>query len=156
MWFQRGGYQKETANALLLLARAQRQKGDYAAALGSFDGQLRLSNQMGDPSQAALAQQGRGSVLQAQGRLPEALATFRQAYEAAHKMGDPLNSAFDMLDTADVYWRLGRYEEARQALERVGPVPRAPSPHSIARFAPHGSEPARLCRCHGVQPTRPG
>jgi tetratricopeptide (TPR) repeat protein len=123
VWFQRGGYQKETANALVLLARAERQKGDYTAALGSFDEQLRLSNQMGDASQAALAQQGRGSVLQAQGRLPEALAAYRQAYDAAHKMGDPLNSAFDLLDSADVYWRLGRYDDARQALDQAGPNP---------------------------------
>ena len=123
MWYQRGGYQKEAANSLVLLARAQRQEGDYAGALQSFDRQVHLGNQMGDPSLVALARQGSGTVLLAQGRLPEALAAFRQAYEAAHKTGDQLNSEYDLLDEADVYWRLGRYREARQSLGDAGPSP---------------------------------
>ena len=123
VWYQRGGYQKETANALVLLARAQRQKGDFAAALESFDRQLHLANQMGDASMVALAQQGSGTVLMAQGRLPEALAAYRQAYEAARKTGDRLNSEYDLLDSAEVYWRLGRYQEARESLGEAGPSP---------------------------------
>ena len=123
VWYQRGGYQKEAANSLVLLARAQRQEGDYAGALQSFDRQVHLGNQMGDPSLVALARQGSGTVLLAQGRLPEALAAFRQAYEAAHKTGDQLNSEYDLLDEADVYWRLGRYREARQSLGDAGPSP---------------------------------
>jgi tetratricopeptide (TPR) repeat protein len=121
VWYQRGGYQRETANGLVLLARAQRQKGDFTAALQSFDQQMRLGNQMADPSVVALAQQGSGTVLQAQGRLPEALAAYHQAYEAAHKTGDQLNSAYDLLDSAEVYWRLGRYQEARESLGEAGP-----------------------------------
>lgn len=123
VWYQRGGYQKETASSLVLLARAQRQKGDFAAALHSFDQQLHLASQMGDSSSVALAQQGSGTVLLAQGRLPEALAAFRQAYEAAHKTGDQLNSQYDLLDSAEVYWRLGRYQEARESLGLAGPSP---------------------------------
>jgi serine/threonine protein kinase/tetratricopeptide (TPR) repeat protein len=123
MWYQRGGYQKETANALVLLARAQRQKGDYAAAFQSFEQQLRIGKQMDDPSLVALAEQGRGSVLLAQGRLPESLAAYRQAYEAAHKTGDQLNASYDLLDSAELCWRLGRYPEARQALGDAGPNP---------------------------------
>ena len=38
-------------------------------------------------------------------------------------MGDPLNSAYDLLDSAEVFWRLGRYAEARQALDDAGPSP---------------------------------
>jgi tetratricopeptide (TPR) repeat protein len=123
VWYQRGGYQRETANALVLLARAQRRKGDFDAALGSFDRQLRLGNQMGDPSLVALAQQGRGTVLQAQGRLPEALAADHDAYEAAHRTADQLSSAYDLLNSAQVYWRLGRYREARESLGLAGPSP---------------------------------
>ena len=123
LWFQRGGYQKETANSLVLLARAQRQKGDYPSALRSFEEQLHLATQMGDPALAALAQQGSGAVLLDQGRLPEALAAYRQAYEAARKSNDRLNSEYDLLDSADVYWQLGRYPEARQSLDDAGPSP---------------------------------
>ena len=123
VWYQRGGYRKETANALVLLARAQRQKGDYAAALESFERQEQVGSQIGDPSLVALAEQGSGTVLMAQGRLPEALAAYRRAYDAAHKMGDQLNAAYDLLDAAEVYWRLGRYREAQQALGDAGPNP---------------------------------
>lgn len=123
VWFQRGGYQKETANSLVLLARAQRQKGDYPSALRSFEEQLHLANQMGDPALVALAQQGSGAVLLDQGRLPAALTAYRQAYEAARKSGDRLNSEYDLLDSADVYWQLGRYREARQSLDDAGPSP---------------------------------
>jgi len=123
VWYQRGGYRKETANALLLLARAQRQKGDYAAALKSFERQAQLGGQIADPSLVALAEQGSGTVLMAQGRLPEAQAAYRRAYEAAHKMGDQLNAAYDLLDAAEVHWRLGRYREAQQALGDAGPNP---------------------------------
>jgi tetratricopeptide (TPR) repeat protein len=123
VWYQRGGYRKEAANALVLLARAQRQKGDFAAALQSFDRQLQLGNQLGDPTLVALAEQGSGTVLLAQGRLPEALAAYHEAYEAAHKTGDQLNSEYDLLDSAEVYWRLGRYQEARESLALAGPSP---------------------------------
>jgi tetratricopeptide (TPR) repeat protein/tRNA A-37 threonylcarbamoyl transferase component Bud32 len=123
VWYRRGGYQKETGNALVLLARAQRQKGDYPAALLSFEQQLHLGEQMGDPSLVALAQQGRGTVLLAQGRLPESLAAYRQAYDAARKTRDQLSTAYDLLNSAEVYWRLGRYPESRQALGDAIPSP---------------------------------
>jgi tetratricopeptide (TPR) repeat protein/predicted Ser/Thr protein kinase len=123
VWYQRGGYQRETATSLVLLARAQRQKGDFTAALHSFDERLQLANRMGDLASVALAQQGSGTVLLAQGRLPEALAAYRQAWEAAHKTADQLNAAYDLLNSAEVYWRLGRYQEARQSLDDAGPSP---------------------------------
>jgi len=122
-WYRRGGYQREAANALVLLARAERQKGDYAAALQSFQQQAEIGQQMGDASQVALAEQGSGTVLTAQGRWPEALAAYRRAYDAARKIGDQLNAQYDLLDAAEVYWRLGRYAEARQALADAGPSP---------------------------------
>jgi len=122
-WYRRGGYQREAANALVLLARAQRQKGDYGAALRSFQQQAEIGKQMGDASQVALAEQGNGTVLMAQGRWPEALAAYRRASDAARKTGDQLNAQYDLVDAAEVYWRLGRYAEARQALADAGPSP---------------------------------
>lgn len=121
VWYQRGGYQKETANSLVLLARAQRQKGDFTGALRSFEQQLQLGKKTDDHALAALAQQGRGTVLESQGRLPEALDAFRQAYEAARKTGDQLDSAYDLLNCASVYWGLGRFQEAHRSLDDTVP-----------------------------------
>ena len=39
------------------------------------------------------------------------------------KSSDQLNTAYDLLNSAEVYWRLGRYPEARQALGDAGPSP---------------------------------
>ena len=118
-FYRRGGYQKETAQALILAARAQRQKGDFVAALNSFDQQLEIGRRLGDLTQIALAQQGSGTVLEAQGRWPEALARYQEAGETARKSGDPLSTQYDLLNAADVSWRLGRYEEARQLLAQA-------------------------------------
>jgi tetratricopeptide (TPR) repeat protein/tRNA A-37 threonylcarbamoyl transferase component Bud32 len=123
VWYQRGGYQKESANALVLLARTQRQKGDYTAALESFGRQLEIGKQIRDESQVALAEQGRGTVLLAQGRLPEALTAYRRAYDSARTTGDQLDTAYDLLNSAEVYSRLGRYTEAKQALADAAPSP---------------------------------
>jgi tetratricopeptide (TPR) repeat protein len=59
----------------------------------------------------------------AQGRLPDALAAYRDAYDAALKTGNQLDAAFDLLDAGEVYWRLGRYDEARRSLDDAGPNP---------------------------------
>jgi tetratricopeptide (TPR) repeat protein/predicted Ser/Thr protein kinase len=119
VFYRRGGYQKQTAQALILVARAQRQKGDYAAALDSFDQQLQIGRKLGDPGQIALAQQGSGTVLQAQGRYPEALARDVEALDSARKAGDQLTTEYDLLNAADVSWRLGRFDEARQLLAQA-------------------------------------
>jgi tetratricopeptide (TPR) repeat protein len=76
------------------VARAQRQKGDYAAALATL---------------GASSPRDSADILLLQGRLPEALAEYR----AAH----------DSLDAAELYWRLGRYHEAERAIGDAGPSP---------------------------------
>jgi tetratricopeptide (TPR) repeat protein len=69
----------------------------------------------------ALAQQGIGTVLEAQERWPDALLYYREAYAAAKQSGDQLNAAYSLLDSIRILWQLGRYGEARQALEEVVP-----------------------------------
>jgi tetratricopeptide (TPR) repeat protein len=120
-WYQRGGYRKETAQALILMGRAQREKGDYQAALRSFQQQLEIARQLGDQTQMALAQQGIGSVLEAQERWPDALLCYQDAYAAAKQSGDQLNVAYSLLDSSRILWQLGRYGEAQQALDAASP-----------------------------------
>jgi tetratricopeptide (TPR) repeat protein/predicted Ser/Thr protein kinase len=116
VFFQRGGYQKETASALILIARAQRQKGDYTAALQSFDRQLEVGRKLADTTQIALAEQGSASVLLALGRLPAALTRYQAAYDADRQTNDKIGAVYDLLNCANLQWRLGHYDEARRAL----------------------------------------
>ncbi|MGA2268456.1 MAG: protein kinase [Bryobacteraceae bacterium] len=121
-WYQRGGYQKETAQALILMGRAQREKGDYPAALRSFQQQLEIARKLGDQTQVALSNQGLGTVLESQERWPDALAHYREAGDVARQSGDQLNVAYSLMDSSRVLWHLGRYGEAQQALEAMGPA----------------------------------
>jgi tetratricopeptide (TPR) repeat protein len=111
---RRAGYRQETANALDLLARAQRRKGDLAAALATLTEEV----QIGD---AAAAAHEMGAILLEQGRLPDAAAAFQQAAQSARKAHDLLAASYDLLDLADVYSRQGRYDEARQAIDNASP-----------------------------------
>lgn len=122
-WYQKHSGQKESIQALTLLARGQRQKGEYAGALESFQQQLEISRQLGLGPQVAQAQQGVGSVLLAQGRFPEALAAYKEEYDAASHSGADLSLQYSLIDQASVLWRLGRYREAEQFLERLGAKP---------------------------------
>jgi tetratricopeptide (TPR) repeat protein/predicted Ser/Thr protein kinase len=122
-WYQKHSSPKESIQALTLIARAQRQKGDYAGALESFQRQLQTSRQFGLQPQVALADQGIGSVLMVQGRWPEALNTYREEYDAALHAGAEFNLQYSLMDLAGVLWRLGRYREAEQFLERTGSKP---------------------------------
>jgi hypothetical protein len=49
------------------------------------------------------------------------LLYYHQAYAAAKQSGDQLNAAYSLLDSSRMLWQLGRYGEARQALEAAGP-----------------------------------
>lgn len=122
-WYRKHSAQRETIQALSLLARAQRQKGDYAGAMESFQQQQQLSKQLGLELQSALAYQGIGSILIAQGRWPEALAAYRQEYEATSLSNAEFNVQYSLVDQASVLWSLGRYREAEQFLDRLGPHP---------------------------------
>jgi tetratricopeptide (TPR) repeat protein len=68
----------------------------------------------------AQAAQGIGSVLMAQGRWPEALASYREEYDASGHAGAEVNTQYSLMDLAGVFWRLGRYPEAEQSLDRIG------------------------------------
>lgn len=120
-WYERGGYQRETAQALILIAREQRQRGNLPGALRSFEEELRIARQLGDQAQVGVSQQGIGSVLEAQERWPEALVQFRDAFAAATQAGDRVSAPYFAFDVSRVLCRLGRPDEARHVLEQIDP-----------------------------------
>ena len=62
-FYQPAGYRTETSNALILLGRAYRDKGEYAVAMKAFSEQLELAKQSGDPARLAATHSSIGVLL---------------------------------------------------------------------------------------------
>lgn len=117
-FYRQGGYRKETSQALLLAGRARRSLGDYEGAYAAFEEQHRRALEVGDLEQAALSLEAMGSVRRLQGRLPEALARFREAV-SANRTGSSLSAAYNRMNCASALWQLGMFDEAERLLNEV-------------------------------------
>jgi tetratricopeptide (TPR) repeat protein len=116
-FFQPAGYRRETSNALILLGRAYRDKGDYAVAMKAFSEQLELAKQSGDPARLAASHSSLGVLLgDHQEIYTEALAHFDESYRIDKSLGARVSMGWDQANRANSLWPLGRYEEARAAL----------------------------------------
>jgi tetratricopeptide (TPR) repeat protein/predicted Ser/Thr protein kinase len=123
-FYQPAGYRTETSNALILLGRAYRDKGEYAVAMKAFSEQLELAKQSGDPARLAATHSSIGVLLgDNQERYPEALPHFAESYRINKSLGARVGMGWDQANRAANLWPLGRYEEARAALDEA---------HSIA------------------------
>lgn len=116
-FYQQGGYRKWFSQALTLLGRVHFDRGDYDAALKAFNEELQLGEQSGDQSQIALSHQEIGSVLVAQEQFPEALRHFDQSYEIKKSLNTKISVGYSLMYRASVLWQIGRYDEAKAALD---------------------------------------
>jgi tetratricopeptide (TPR) repeat protein len=116
-FFAPAGYRRETGNALILLGRAARDKGDYAAALKAFSDQLELAKQLGDPARLAASHSSLGVLLGDNQELyPQALPHFDESYRINQSLGAQVGMGVDQVNRAATFRVLGRYEDARTAL----------------------------------------
>ena len=118
-FYQQGGYRKEASQALTMLGRAKSQKGDYDEALKAFQQQLQLADQVNDQSQALLSYEGIGLVLTQQERYAEALNNFEAMYNISKSLNDQLHVGYSLVERAAVLGHLGRFEDAREALNQT-------------------------------------
>lgn len=122
-FYQQGGYRQETSLALMLLARGNRQKGNYKVALEAFEQQLRISEEIGDQSNIAYAHSGIGLLLgYNQERYTEALDHFQASYEINNLLKANLASGHDLKNRGGLLAQVGRYEEARAALNQAAAI----------------------------------
>ncbi len=121
-FYQQGGYRKETTQAMHLLGRAKTQKGEYGAALKTFEELLVLTQQLGDPAQVAFVNEDLGLIRLAQGRYPDALRHFEESYKIGKALGIQKTVSVNLLNRANTLWRLGRFDEARTALDEASAV----------------------------------
>jgi tetratricopeptide (TPR) repeat protein len=125
-FYQQGGYRKELLQALALLGRAKMQKGEYGPAREAFEQVLKLSQQLDDQAQAELAHGDFGLLLMKLSRFPEALQHFDESYRIANSLGLKRDVVFTVINRANVFWRLGRYDDARLAQREAAPVAERP------------------------------
>ena len=118
-FFEQGGYRSNVHICLMLLGRASRRKGDYDAALGYFQQALELAPSTGYQSQIALSYGEIATELAEQERYPEALAHYNRTFEIQQSLGDRRNMAYNLMNRGYVFWRLGRYDEARSSLDQA-------------------------------------
>jgi len=112
-FYQQGGYRKFLSQALFLLGRAQRDKGDYDAALQTFRDNLQLAKEAGDLSQTAFLYGDIGDVLANQEQYPEAFQHYDEAYKINRSLNARLFAGYGLMNRGSVLWQIGRYREAR-------------------------------------------
>jgi tetratricopeptide (TPR) repeat protein len=130
VFYRKAGYRKYLAQGLTLRGRAYTQKGDYETALLTFDEQLQLAKQVGDLPQVALSQGEIGSVLALQEKYPEALRYFDESYQLNKSLSAAsaeISVGYDLMNRGNVLWRIGRYDEARAALDQASLIAERPN-----------------------------
>jgi serine/threonine-protein kinase len=116
-FFQQGSYQKEIYQGYFILARAERMKGEYASALNHFNEVLQHAEQVSDQGQLAQVHGSIGIVLTIQEHYPDALKHFDMRLALAKSLAQQPSIIYAHLDRASALWPMGRYDEARAALQ---------------------------------------
>ena len=127
-FFESAGYRKEASSALILLGRAYRDKGDYVVAFKIFDQTLQLATELADPALMAASHQSiailRGSE---QERYPEAFPHLDESYKIDESLGARNDMGYVQMLRGAFLWRLGRYQEARDALDLAFKIANQPN-----------------------------
>lgn len=125
-FYQQGGYRSETFSCLGLQARANLQKGDYAAAQKGHEQLLQLAQAANDQSLLALAHAERGAGLAEEQKFTEALDHLDQAGIIYNAQGVQRSLGNNLANRSDVLWRLGRYDEAQSLLGQAEAIANKP------------------------------
>ena len=126
-FYQPGGYRKETSITLLTLGRAHRNKGDYEVALKTFEQQLQLASDLGDPAQLAASHLSIAILLgMYQERYADALPHLDESFRIDESIGAKIGMGYDQLYRGGVLWQLGRYQEADAALKQAFSIANQP------------------------------
>ena len=126
-FYEKGGYRREAAMAFYQFGRAYELKGDIEASRQAHDQQLRLAQQVNDPSQLALAHRGIAVALVYQENYSEALLHFQESCSIYRSLDNQLYAGNRLIDCGEMLWHLGRYEAARGAFNEAISIADQPS-----------------------------
>lgn len=151
LWEQTGEVHG-TAATLRAMATVHEQQGDAAQALDLLQSSLQLEREIGNVQGEAATLQAMAVVYHGQGDLERALATCRSAQDVAERASDVHVKAATLGLTGNLLFRLGRREEAREALAgsiRAFEVARAWSELCVGLFNLSVVDPARAASLLG-------
>jgi tetratricopeptide (TPR) repeat protein len=126
-FYEQGGYRRDASLALNQLGRGYDLKGDYDAALEAFERGLEIAKQVEDQSYLALSHRGIGNVLAHREQFPTALEHYQASRAIYTSLGNELNKARSLMNLADVFWRLGLYNDAQTALREAIAIAERPN-----------------------------
>lgn len=121
-FFQQGNYPRNVSYCLTQIGRGYRRKGDYSAALQTLNQKLQIAQQGTSQIEIANCYAEIGAVLFDQENLPAALEHYDNALKIYKSVGNQLRTVFGQTNRGNILWRLGRYDEAKQALQEVAGV----------------------------------
>ena len=115
-YYRQNGYFEAAARASLLLMRAELKNGHYPQAALSANSFLTLAMQSGIRNLEVQAEETVGYTSMTMEHYPEALIHYQEALALADSTED---KAYQALNSANVLWQLGRYEEADKMLTQA-------------------------------------
>ena len=121
-FFQQGNYPKNVSQCLTQIARGNRRKGDYAAALRALGQKMELAQQGGSQPAIADVFAELGAVSYEQGNYPASFDNYSKALDIYKQVGNSIKAAYSQTNKTNVLWRLGRFDEAKENLTEVSTV----------------------------------
>jgi tetratricopeptide (TPR) repeat protein/tRNA A-37 threonylcarbamoyl transferase component Bud32 len=128
-FFEPAGYRRETSIALSVLGRAHQDKGEDDAALKLFEKQFQLATDSSDQSGIGDSHMNKALLLGMNQELyTEALAHLDEKLKIDQARGRQASRgiAFDQMNRGNFLWQLGRYDEARAALNEAFEISNRP------------------------------
>ena len=116
-FYEKANYRRETSLTLTLLGRAYQDRGEDAEALKLFDRQFQLVKDGVDDSGLADSHMNFALLSGNEEKYPDALAHLDEKLKLDQKRESKRGQASDQMNRGVFLWRLGRYDEARAALD---------------------------------------
>ncbi len=118
-FFQQYNYRRQVTICLSEIARGNRRKGNYQAALNALQRKLELAQQTSNQPEIALTHADIGAVEIEQERYTEALSNYDQSHVLNGSLGASISIAYNQHNRANILWRLGEPDKSRAALDEA-------------------------------------
>ena len=116
-YYREYGFIVQARSAITLLLRAQEAKDEYTQALQSATTLLKLAQDSNTMSGILVAREAIGDVHYDLEQFPDALMNYEKALSAAQLL--KVDPSIQALHCAEMYWRLGYYDEAEAKLKLI-------------------------------------